>query len=127
MKTLLKNAREQKGLKTREVALTLHIDQALISKFETGHRRPTRDQLLKLAALLEIDHETILVLWLKEKILDSIKGEELGLKALKAAEEKLSLETPENKTNLNAFDSLFEEMNALRNKMENLRNESTSS
>ena len=127
MKTLLKNAREQKGLKTREVALTLRIDQALISKFETGHRRPTREQLLKLAALLEIDHETILVLWLKEKILDSIKGEELGLKALKAAEEKLSLETPENKTNLNAFDSLFEEMNALRNKMENLRNESTSS
>ena len=33
MKTLLKNAREQKGLKTREEAQLLGIDQALISKF----------------------------------------------------------------------------------------------
>ena len=43
MKTLLKNAREQKGLKTREVAQLLGIDQALISKFESGTRKPTRE------------------------------------------------------------------------------------
>ena len=40
MKTLLKNAREEKGLKTREVAQLLGIDQALISKFESGSRKP---------------------------------------------------------------------------------------
>ena len=53
MKTLLKNAREQKNLKTREVAQILGIDQALISKFESGTRKPTREQVAKLAALLE--------------------------------------------------------------------------
>ena len=36
MKTLLKNAREQKNIKTRELAQLLGIDQALISKFENG-------------------------------------------------------------------------------------------
>ena len=55
MKTLLKNARAQKGLKTREVAQLLKIDQALISKFESGTRNPTREQVIKLASLLEID------------------------------------------------------------------------
>ena len=47
MKMLLKNARELKGLKTREVAQLLGIDQALISKFESGTRKPTRDQVIK--------------------------------------------------------------------------------
>ena len=50
MKVLLKNAREQKGLKTREVAQKLGIDQALISKFESGTRKPTKDQIIKLAS-----------------------------------------------------------------------------
>jgi transcriptional regulator with XRE-family HTH domain len=52
--TLLKEAREQK-LKTREVAQLVGIDQALISKFESGIRRPTKEQVIKL--LLEIDFE----------------------------------------------------------------------
>ena len=74
MHQMLKIAREQKGLKTREVAQLLSIDQALISKFETGNRKPTRDQLVKLANLLEIDLEKIVVLWLKDKILNEINN-----------------------------------------------------
>ena len=81
MKTLLKNAREQKGLKTREVAQLLGIDQALVSKFESGTRKPTREQVVKLAALLEIDLETIMVSWLKEKIIYEIGQDEFALKA----------------------------------------------
>jgi ribosome-binding protein aMBF1 (putative translation factor) len=41
------NAREQKGSKP-EVAQLLGIDQALISKFESGTRKPTREQVVKL-------------------------------------------------------------------------------
>jgi Fic family protein/DNA-binding XRE family transcriptional regulator len=82
MKTLLKNAREQKGLKTREVAQLLGIDQALISKFENGSRKPTKDQVIKLASLLEIDFETLMIAWLKEKILYEIGQDELALKAM---------------------------------------------
>lgn len=89
MKTLLKNARELKGLKTREVAQILGIDQALISKFESGTRRPTKNQISKLSQLLEIDHETIMIAWLKEKILYEIGEEEFALKALLLAEQEI--------------------------------------
>jgi len=120
MKFLLKNAREQKGLKTREVAQILNIDQALISKFENGSRRPTRDQIIKLATLLEINIETILILWIKEKILSDVAGEEFGIKALEAAQKEL-ISKAITKENTNPIDQLFEEMNVLKNKLEGLR------
>lgn len=89
MKTLLKNAREQKGLKTREVAQLLGIDQALISKFESGTRKPTKDQISKLSQLLEIDYETLMITWLKEKIIYEIGDEEFALKALLLVEQEI--------------------------------------
>jgi transcriptional regulator with XRE-family HTH domain len=118
LKNLLKTAREQKGLKTREVSRLLNIDQALISKFESGLRTPTKKQIEQLSQLLDIDFETLSVAWLKEKILSQISNEEFGLKALQAAEEALN---PNSKTP-NAIDQLFEEMDALKSKMEALRN-----
>ena len=89
MKTLLKNAREKKGLKTREVAQLLEIDQALISKFENGTRKPTKEQITKLASLLEIDFETLMVAWLKEKILYEIGQDEFALKAMDMVREDM--------------------------------------
>ena len=49
MKTLIKIAREKKGLMIREVAAKLGVDAALVSKFESGNRKPTRGQIPKLA------------------------------------------------------------------------------
>lgn len=89
MKTLIKNAREKKGLKTRELAQLLGIDQALISKFEAGTRKPTKEQVAKIASLLELDYETLMVAWLKEKILYEIGQDDLALKALLVAEEEI--------------------------------------
>lgn len=120
MKSLLRNAREQKGLKTREVSELLNIDQALISKFESGQRLPTKNQVIQLAKLLEIDLEMILVLWLKEKILHQIGDEELAIKALKAAETELNLKSGA-KPEADPLQKLLDEMDALKNKFENLR------
>lgn len=88
MKQLLKNAREKKNLKTREVAQLIGIDQALISKFESGSRKPTKDQIIKLASLLEIDLETLMVAWLKEKILYEIGNDDFALKAMNLVREE---------------------------------------
>ena len=120
MKNLLKNARENKGLGTLEVARLLKIDAALISKFESGQRNPTKDQIVKLADLLDIDLDTLTILWLKEKILHVLAGEMLAFDALKAAEKELNpnAQTPKD----NAIDALFEEMESLKNKLEGLRN-----
>ena len=118
MQTLLKKARETKGFKTREVANLLKIDQALISKFENGQRTPTRKQVEQLAQLLEIDLEALLVAWLKEKIKQVITREPLGLQALQEVEKELNPTKENNKV----VDLLFEEMEALKAKMEAFRN-----
>ena len=121
MKTLLRNARETKGLKIREVAQLLQIDQALISKFESGQRNPTRKQIVQLAELLEIDLETIMVLWLKEKILREITEEEFGPKALLAAQNEINPKVIEPKVDADPLQKLLDEMDALKHKFENLR------
>ncbi|MFV8466569.1 Fic family protein [Flavobacterium sp. LB1P62] len=122
MKTLLKNAREQKGLKTREVAQLLGIDQALISKFESGTRKPTRDQVLKLAALLEIDLETIMIAWLKEKILYEIGQDEFALKALQVAEEEIRYQNKAAKKQLSTtLQKILDEIDSLKTKLDSFK------
>ncbi|MCI9846438.1 Fic family protein [Flavobacterium pectinovorum] len=119
MKSLLKNGREQKGLKTREVAQILGIDQALISKFESGLRKPTKEQVSKLAELLEIDYETLITAWLKEKILYEIENEEFALKALVAAQEELKYQKSVFKIKLSgALDKILKEIDILKTKYE---------
>ncbi|UUW07855.1 helix-turn-helix domain-containing protein [Flavobacterium plurextorum] len=118
MKSLLKNAREQKELKTREVAQLLGIDQALISKFEFGTRKPTKEQISKLAALLEIDYETLMIAWLKEKILYEIGNEEFALKALLLAEQEIQNNNKKlNPETFPSIKSLLDEIETLKNKI----------
>ncbi|KAF2331358.1 helix-turn-helix domain-containing protein [Flavobacterium daemonense] len=121
MKSLLKNAREQKGLKTRELAQMAEIDQALISKFESGTRKPTRDQIIKLAQLLEIDYETLMIAWLKEKILFEIGDEEFALKALLLAEQEIQNNSKKNNSVLlSSVQIVLDEIEILKNKIQSL-------
>ena len=46
---MIARAREEKGLFLRQVAAEMEIDQAIISKFERGDRKPTKEQVLKFA------------------------------------------------------------------------------
>jgi Fic family protein/DNA-binding XRE family transcriptional regulator len=90
MKTILKTAREQKNIKTRELAQLLGIDQALISKFENGSRKPTRDQIAKLATVLEINYEKLMIAWLKEKIYAEIGDDHFAFEAIHQVKEEMS-------------------------------------
>ncbi|WP_264523665.1 Fic family protein [Flavobacterium sp. N502536] len=122
MKSLLKNAREQKGLKTREVAQLLGIDQALISKFESGARKPTKDQIVKLAKLLEIDYETLMIAWLKEKILYEIGDDDFALKALEVAEQEIRYNKTVSKLKLSTtLEKILSEIDILKEKLDSYR------
>lgn len=122
MKTLLKNAREQKGLKTREVAHLLGIDQALISKFENGSRRPTKEQVIKLATLLGIDFETLMVAWFKEKIINEIGQDEFALKAMNMVREEIENSNIVSKKSLSKnLQSILEEIDILKSKLDKFR------
>ncbi len=119
MKSLLKNAREQKGLKTRELAQLAGIDQALISKFESGTRKPTKDQVTKLAQLLEIDYETLMVAWLKEKILYEIGDDEFALKALLLVEQEIQKNKKEiDSAILSSNQIILDEIEILKNQLQ---------
>ena len=86
---LIRNKREKKGLLLRHVSAQLDIDTAILSKIERGERKATREQIIKLADILEIDKEALLIQYLSEKILYEIRNEDLGIQALKVAEKTM--------------------------------------
>lgn len=88
---LLKEARDIKGLLLREVAAAINADTAMISKFEKGERKPTRDQISLLAKALEIDEREILVTYLSDKVVSDLANEDVAKEALRAAEKKIDL------------------------------------
>ncbi len=92
----LRLLRESKGLLQREVAAELAVDTAYISKMESNEKPVSRTHLKKLAVLLGIEEEELLTLWLADKLYDMAKDEEVGLKAMEAAE--VELKTMKNKS-----------------------------
>lgn len=122
MKTLLKNGREQKGLKTRELAQLMGIDQALVSKFENGSRKPTKEQVIKLASILEIDYETIMITWLKEKIIHELGDEKLALEALIEAQEEIKKLRNNSLNSISKpLQKLLDEIDLLKAKLDTFR------
>ena len=86
----IRKLREDKGLPLRTVAAFLDMDQAILSKVERGQRKPTRAQVVKLAAYFEVDENDLLVAFLSDKLLCEVEDEAMALKALQVAEERVS-------------------------------------
>lgn len=86
---ILREKREEKGLYLRHISAQLDIDTAILSKIERSERKATKEQIVKLAEILDLNKEELLILYLSEKILYEIKDEELGEEALKVAEQKI--------------------------------------
>lgn len=85
-----KSLREQRGLSLAQAAELLHIDLSLVSRIENHVRRPTREQLMKLAELYQLDADALLVDWLSDKVVQGLQGEKLAKQVLKAAELKIT-------------------------------------
>ena len=84
----LRHIREEKELPLRKVAALLDIDVAILSKMERGERRITKEVVLKLADIYGYNADDLLVSFLSDKILYEIQDEDLGIEALKVAEER---------------------------------------
>lgn len=85
----IRKLREEKELPLRTVAAFLDIDQAILSKIERGQRNATREQVVKLAEYFKIKESDLLVSWLSDKLVYEVADEQLALKALQVAEEKV--------------------------------------
>lgn len=87
---MIRRLREEKGEPLRVLAAYLQVDQAVMSKMERGKRKPTREQVEKLATYFGVNKKEMLIAWLSDRILYEIEGESLAVEALKAAEEKVA-------------------------------------
>ena len=86
---IIRKLREEKELPLRTVAAYLDIDQAILSRIERGQRRPTRELVLKLAKYFKLKENDLLVAWLSDKLVYEVANEQVALKALQLAEEKV--------------------------------------
>lgn len=86
---ILRKLREQKALPLRTVAAYLDIDQAILSKIERGQRKATREQIVRLAQYFQAKEDELLIAWLSDKVVDEVENENIAIKALKVAEQKV--------------------------------------
>ncbi|HTO37985.1 MAG TPA: helix-turn-helix transcriptional regulator [Brumimicrobium sp.] len=86
---ILRNKRQALGLLLRQVSAYVDIDQAILSKIERNERKPTKEMLEKLAEILKLDKDELLIQFISDKIAYEIADEDCAGKVLKAAEKKI--------------------------------------
>ena len=72
----IKELREERGLVQRQLSAALEIDTPMYSKIERGERKAKRSQIPIMAQMFEIDEKELLTIWLADKVLDTVEGEE---------------------------------------------------
>jgi transcriptional regulator with XRE-family HTH domain len=72
----IRELRDENGVLQRQLAALLEIDTPMFSKIERGDRRAKREQVTKLAEYFHQDENEMLTLWLADKVLDTVEGEE---------------------------------------------------
>lgn len=87
----IKELRDKHEVLQRQLAAYLEIDTPMFSKIERGDRRAKITQVILLAKYFHIDEKELLTLWLADKVLDALAGEEeLCLDALDIARNELT-------------------------------------
>jgi fido (protein-threonine AMPylation protein)/transcriptional regulator with XRE-family HTH domain len=75
----LQNAREQKKINKRELATLMHVDSSMISRWESGARRPQKEQVVQLAGHLNLSPRTLITQWIGAQIIDDYKDFEYNV------------------------------------------------
>lgn len=85
----IRKLRVDQGLPLRRLAAELDIDQSILSKIERGERKASRDQIIQIARIFDVDEKELLIHYLSDRLLGDLKGEEWATDALKVAEKKI--------------------------------------
>ncbi|MTI38379.1 helix-turn-helix domain-containing protein [Fulvivirga lutimaris] len=94
---LIKQLRENAGMKQRELAAKLEIGEGFLSKVENDQKLIKRDDLTKISQLFNTKLSELETLWLANKIYNVIKYESNAIDALHVAEEEISYLTKQKK------------------------------
>ena len=85
----IRKLREDRHLPLRKVAAILDIDQSILSKIERGERKASKEQIIQIASIFNVDEKELLINYLSDRVLYDLKGEDLAADALKVAEKKI--------------------------------------
>jgi transcriptional regulator with XRE-family HTH domain len=120
VKEILREARNIEKLSTRKLSELTNIDQALISKFESGTRIPTKIQIQKLITVLNLNLKETLVAWYKVKFLHEFELNPFVIQAITELfnEKGFEVVKSEKKKEIN---SILDEIEILKSKLENLK------
>lgn len=89
----IRKLRQSKCLKLRELAASLDIDSATLSKIERGKRNASKNQVILLAKTLNENLSELKSLWLANKIYEIIGEEEEALAAIQVAEKEIKYQS----------------------------------
>ena len=88
----IKGLRLENGVLQRQLASLLEIDTPMFSKIERGDRRAKRTQVIQIANYFNVNEKELLTLWVADKVLDAVKGEEeLKSDVIKVAQSSIAL------------------------------------
>lgn len=73
----------------RKVAAELDVDQSILSKIERGERKATREQIVQIARIFNVDEKDLLINYLSDRVLYELKDDDLASEALRVAEQKI--------------------------------------
>jgi len=118
--TLLKTTRKKKNLKLSEVASSVGIDNAILSKLENGIRKASKNQALSLIHFYKLNEKTAQSAWLSDKILYAIQDEDFSLEALKVAESSIKYHTTKKEVD-KSIQTLLDELDVLKTKWDSCR------
>lgn len=93
----LRELREKENLLLRQVAAALEMDTALLSKIERDERKPGKEQVFAFAKYYNVKPDDLLVAWLSDRLASEVKDEDLGLKAMQMAQQKIKQHKKVNK------------------------------
>ena len=94
---LIRKLRENKELPLRKVAAQLDIDTSFLSKIERSERRATREQIIKLAKIFEVEKNYLMIPYLSEIVYYEIADEDCANEVLKVAEKRVNYTKKNNK------------------------------
>lgn len=81
----IRKLREADNILLRQLAATLEMDTAMLSKMERGDRFFRKEDIITLSKIFKQPQQELLTLWLADKVLKTINNEKHKKQALELA------------------------------------------
>ncbi len=88
---LIRKLRLERNLPLRKIAAQLDMDTSFLSKIERSNRRPSKDHIIKLAQIFEVDRDYLMIPYLSELVYFEVSTEDCAAKALEIATQRINL------------------------------------